>query len=73
MVHLPGTVVFAPVRWTASRFTLQQFSIAWRDFVLSTDKWMNVTELQGEAAIQQTFNQVLSGSAPPSNAYVLSF
>jgi hypothetical protein len=52
---------------------LQQFSIAWRNFVRSTDEWMEVTELQGEAAIQQTFKQVLSGSAPPSNAYILLF
>jgi len=52
---------------------LQQFSLAWRSFVVSTDDWMEVTELQGEAAIQQTFNQVLSGTAPPSKAYILSY
>jgi hypothetical protein len=34
---------------------------------------MQIVELAGEEAIQQTFNHMLAGTAPPSNAFILSF
>ncbi len=52
---------------------LQQFAAAWTGFVGSTDGWMQIVELAGEDAIQQTFNHMLAGTAPPSNAFILSF
>ena len=47
---------------------LQQFAAAWTGFVGSTDDWMQIVELAGEDAIQQTFRHMLAGTAPPSNA-----
>jgi len=33
---------------------------------------MDIVELHGEESIQQTFSQLLAGTAPPSKAFVLS-
>ena len=52
---------------------LTKFAASWRGFVGATDEWMNIVELNGEASIQQTFSQLLSGAAPPSDAYILSY
>lgn len=52
---------------------LMNFATSWRGFVSATDEWMNVVELNGEASIQRTFSQLLSGTAPPSDAYILSY
>ena len=52
---------------------LQQFALAWGGFVGSTGDWMNIVERRGENAIQQTFNELLAGTAAPSNAFILSF
>jgi hypothetical protein len=52
---------------------LTKFATSWRGFVSATDAWMNIVELHGEQPIQQTFNQLLSGTAPPSDAYILSY
>lgn len=52
---------------------LTKFATSWRGFVSATDEWMNIVELNGEESIQQTFSQLLSGTAPPSDAYILSY
>lgn len=52
---------------------LIKFATSWRGFVSATDEWMTVVELNGEESIQQTFSRLLSGTAPPSDAYILSF
>jgi hypothetical protein len=70
---------FAPAQFqkrvdeTGAAALLQQFAVAWTAFVGSTDNWMQIVELAGEEAIQQTFNHMLAGTAPPSNAFILSF
>jgi hypothetical protein len=52
---------------------LKQFAAAWSGFVGATDQWMNIVELNGEESIQRTFAQLLDGTAPPSDAFILSF
>jgi hypothetical protein len=52
---------------------LTKFAAAWGRFVSATDQWMNIVELDGEEAIQRTFCQLLAGTVPPSDAFVLSF
>jgi len=52
---------------------LKEFAVAWGGFVGSTGDWMEVVESAGEGAIQQTFNQILDGAAPPSKAFIVSF
>jgi len=70
---------FAPARFQkrvdeiGAAALLEQFAAAWTGFVGSTDDWMRIVELAGEDAIQQTFNHMLAGTAPPSNAFILSF
>jgi len=51
---------------------LIKVSAAWSGFVGATNKWMDIVELHGEESIQQTFSQLLAGTAPPSKAFVLS-
>ena len=52
---------------------LTKFATSWHGFVSATDEWMHIVELNGEKSIQQTFSQLLAGTAPPSEAYILSF
>jgi len=52
---------------------LTNFAVAWSGFVGATNEWMNTVELKGEESIQQTFNQLLAGTARPSEAYILSY
>lgn len=52
---------------------MQAFSLASIGFVASTKDWMEIVERQGEEAIEQTFGQLLAGSVPPSQAFILSF
>jgi hypothetical protein len=52
---------------------MQKFSTASIGFVASTNGWMEIVERQGEAAIQQTFDELLAGSVFPSQAFILSF
>jgi len=51
---------------------LTKFAGAWSGFVGATDDWMEIVELSGEESIQQTFCQLLAGTAPPSKAFILS-
>ena len=70
---------FAPARFQeradeiGTAAVLQQFAAAWTGFVVSTDDWMQIVELAGEDAIQETFNNMLAGTARPSDALILSY
>lgn len=52
---------------------LQQFAASWSGFVSTTNEWMQIVELTGEESIQHTFSELLSGTAPPAKAFILSF
>jgi hypothetical protein len=69
---------FAPVRiqkrladWGREGYT-QRSEAAWAGFLEVVPAWMDVTVMQGQDAIQQTYQAMLAGQSEPRAGYILS-
>jgi hypothetical protein len=77
---LPGakpTMFFAPSQivkrnkdWGPEKFQ-QALTVAWVDFLTVVDDWVHINHPTGQAALQETYEEVLGG-AKPDQGYVIS-
>jgi len=49
-----------------------RFSAAWSGFVPMLDRWLNVIEGRGPAAVEQVYLDTLNGLVPPDQGHILS-
>jgi len=49
-----------------------RFSTAWSGFAPKLDRWLNVIEGRGPAAVQQVHQDTLNGRVPPDHRHILS-
>ena len=78
--HLPGpppTLFFAPDQMARRRDDWgpggveTRFADAWRAFLPVVEDWITVVERDGPDGVEQTYQEVLTGHADPSHAFVL--
>jgi len=49
-----------------------RFGAAWSGFVPNLDRWMDVREGHGSAAVQRAYLDTLNGRVPPDQGLILS-
>jgi hypothetical protein len=49
-----------------------RFGAAWSGFAPMLEKWLEVTEGHGPAAVQQVYLNTLNGRVPPEQGHILS-
>jgi hypothetical protein len=49
-----------------------RFSAAWSGFAPMLDRWLNITEGHGPAAVKQVYLDTLAGRVPPEQGHILS-
>jgi hypothetical protein len=50
----------------------QRFGVAWAGFAPKLDKWIDIVESQGAAAVQKVYLDTLAGRIPPEQGHMLS-
>jgi NADPH-dependent curcumin reductase CurA len=71
MFFAPGQIQKRSKEWGPAELQ-RRLGEGWRDFVASTDAWLNVIRGAGKAQVEQTYRLMLEGRAQPADGHILS-
>ena len=74
----PARMFFAPAQWQkrAKEWGMsvfqQKMESAWSDFLHVAKDWVDITELHGQAAVEEVYLAMLNGQASPKKGFICS-